>query len=145
MKNRCLRLLLTISCAVLMQAATSAAPLPRSSERSANETGDQPKPAATERSVVRGRASRISAGPGSPIKRERLVPTRPWNQPATPRLVTPQVKNKSIGHASIAPLRGVPGSNVRHHGSNPAVIGGSANSDGRSTGGLKGTRMPRRP
>ena len=35
--------------------------------------------------------------------------------------------------------------NVRHHGANPAIIGGSANSDARNTGALNGTRMPRKP
>jgi hypothetical protein len=35
--------------------------------------------------------------------------------------------------------------NVRHHGANPAVIGGSANSDGRKNGAINGTRMIRRP
>jgi len=35
--------------------------------------------------------------------------------------------------------------NVRHRGANPAVIGGSANSDVRNTGALNGTRMPHKP
>jgi hypothetical protein len=35
--------------------------------------------------------------------------------------------------------------NVRHRGANPAVIGGSANSDSRNTGAINGTRMIRRP
>jgi hypothetical protein len=34
---------------------------------------------------------------------------------------------------------------VRHHGANPAVIGGSANSNGRSTGAINGTGVHRRP
>lgn len=34
---------------------------------------------------------------------------------------------------------------VRHRGANPAAIGGSANSDGRNTGAINGTRMNRRP
>ena len=39
------------------------------------------------------------------------------------------------------PLR----NNVRHRGANPAVIGGSANSDGRNTGAINGTGVHRRP
>jgi len=35
--------------------------------------------------------------------------------------------------------------NARHRGANPAVIGGSVNSDGRKTGAINGTRMIRRP
>ena len=35
--------------------------------------------------------------------------------------------------------------NVRHRGPNPAVIGGSANSDRRNTGAINGTRMNRKP
>jgi hypothetical protein len=35
--------------------------------------------------------------------------------------------------------------NVRNRGANPAVIGGSANSDGRKNGAINGTRMIRRP
>lgn len=34
---------------------------------------------------------------------------------------------------------------VRHRGANPAVIGGSANSDGRNSGLINGTRVHRRP
>src|SRR5208283_435 len=35
--------------------------------------------------------------------------------------------------------------NVRHRGPNPAVVGGSANSDSRNTGAINGTRMNRKP
>lgn len=35
--------------------------------------------------------------------------------------------------------------NVHHHGANPAVIGGSANSSSRSTGAIDGTDVHRRP
>ena len=35
--------------------------------------------------------------------------------------------------------------NARHRGVNPAVIGGPANSDGRNTGAINGTRVHRRP
>lgn len=35
--------------------------------------------------------------------------------------------------------------NPHHRGSNPAAIGGSANSDGRNTGAISGTRMKRKP
>jgi len=38
-----------------------------------------------------------------------------------------------------------PPDTVRHGGTNPAVIGGSANSDARNTGALNGTRMPHKP
>jgi len=35
--------------------------------------------------------------------------------------------------------------NVRHRGPNPAVVGGSANSDSRDTGAINGTHMHRKP
>jgi hypothetical protein len=35
--------------------------------------------------------------------------------------------------------------NVRHHSPNPAIVGGSANSDIKNNGGLNGTRMSRKP
>jgi hypothetical protein len=37
-----------------------------------------------------------------------------------------------------------PLSSVRHRGANPGVVSGSANSDGRNTGAINGTRMNRR-
>ena len=153
MKNRCLRLLLTISCAALMHASSSAAPLPQgSSERPASGTREQQQVsthrAVAESRVVRRRAGRILAGPDSPMGRKHFAPARSWNQPGAARsgTVAPQFQNRGLGHPSAIPLPSVVhGSNVRHRGANPAVIGGSANSDARSTGGLNGTRMPRRP
>jgi len=44
----------------------------------------------------------------------------------------------------IRPAFALP-NNVRHHGANPAVIGGSANSSSRSTGAINGTGVHRRP
>jgi hypothetical protein len=35
--------------------------------------------------------------------------------------------------------------NIRHHGANPAVVGGSVNSNSRNTAAINGTRMIRRP
>jgi hypothetical protein len=49
-----------------------------------------------------------------------------------------------VARFTVASLNPLP-NNVRHHGPNPAVVGGSANSASSSTGGLNGTRMNRRP
>ena len=50
------------------------------------------------------------------------------------------VRPPSVVKAAVPPLN-----NVRHRGPNPAVVGGSANSDSRNTGTLNGTRMSRKP
>ena len=148
MKNCCLRLLLTISCLVLMQAATSALPLPQgSTERPANTARDQERVSthAGDRSVVRRRASRISAGPGSQTESVRVAPARSWNQagPTRSGVVAPQVQNKSAGRPLAVPPSVAHGNNVRHRGSNPAVVGGPASSNTRNVGALNGTSMKR--
>ena len=57
-------------------------------------------------------------------------------QPTTPCLFGRQVSSDP----TVPSLN-----NVRHRGPNPAVIGGSANSDTRNTGAINGTQMNRKP
>ncbi len=50
------------------------------------------------------------------------------------------VRTSSVVRPTVPPFN-----DVRHRGPNPAVVGGSANSDSRNTGSIDGTRMHRRP
>ncbi len=56
----------------------------------------------------------------------------------------PHVRSTSVVRPNVASLNPWL-NNVRHRGPNPAVIGGSANSDNRSTGAINGTHMNHRP
>jgi len=64
---------------------------------------------------------------GGSVQSETANPAPPVRPPTVVRPLSPSLEN------------------VRHHSANPAVIGGSANSDARNTGALNGTRMPRKP
>jgi hypothetical protein len=61
----------------------------------------------------------------------------------------PRVRPSSIVRPAVASLNPSPIDrspiNVRHHGPNPAVVGGSANSNSNNAGGINGTRMHRKP
>jgi len=107
----------------------------------------------------RGRGSPTSAnGPkGLPTDRERPAPGNPMNirQPAsnrseaarTERLMQSDRINRALPVQPPAVIR--PGGpaldHVRHRGPNPAVIGGTMNSNTGNTGAINGTRMNRRP
>jgi len=154
MKNGCFHFyfLLTVSCAVLMRAPSSAAPLPQgSSEPPAKTIRDQQQVSihatAAQRSVGGSRASKIFAGPGFPMEREHF-PTRSRSQPGASRsgVVALQFQNNGIGYASAVVPTAIGHSNdARHRSSNPAVVGGPASSDTRNIGGINGTRAPRKP
>jgi hypothetical protein len=60
----------------------------------------------------------------------------PGGHTSPPERVAPQPVSRSLNP---------PPSNTRHRGSNPAVVGGSANSASSNTAALNGTRMNRRP
>jgi hypothetical protein len=62
------------------------------------------------------------------------------------------IRTSSVVRPTVASLNNVrPGARSwlwsagRHRGPNPAVVGGSANSDSRNTGAMNGTRMNRKP
>ena len=131
MKNHCL--VLAIVCAASMAASCSGL-AQDSSERPSKQTGDQRQNSV---SAARTAASRIGANHGTP---ETVHP-----------LLKGSVASTSAGaHTQAFHARQVsPGATspnqVRHRGSNPAVIGGSSTSVDRGTGSLNGSRMPRRP
>jgi len=63
---------------------------------------------------------------------------------------TPLRENHAMSNLRSVQLHTVPRSaqspgNVRHHNSNPAILGGSGNSSVANTGALNGTHMSRRP
>ncbi|MFZ0931895.1 MAG: hypothetical protein WAN11_25075 [Syntrophobacteraceae bacterium] len=66
---------------------------------------------------------------------------------ATERLIRNKtVKNALPVRATNVVKAAVPSlNNVRHHGTNPAVVGGSTNSGSRNAGAINGTRISRKP
>jgi hypothetical protein len=59
-------------------------------------------------------------------------------------------ESHAVGNLRSVPLHTAPrpaqsAGNVRHHNSNPAILGGSGNSSVANTGALSGTHMNRRP
>lgn len=93
----------------------------------------------------------------SPNSRERSMSTNAANfhQPGPNRSGAVAkgvpIQNETVNDAlPVRPsgvVRGTASSlnNVRHRAPNPAVIGGAANSQGKNTGAINGTRMNRKP
>ena len=114
---------------------------------------------ASDKNHPRSRASLTKANRPKqlPNSRERSIPGNAMNlhQPGSAKsggaAKDGLIRNETVNNA--LPVRPpsvvrptVPSlNNVRHRGANPAVIGGSANSDSRNTGAINGTRMNRRP
>ena len=147
MKVTCLLLvLLTVSCAALMQETSYAASLQHASDKNhtrsrAGVTAEnRPKrpPTSQKRPLHRNAASlRQPALAGySGAGKSGLVQKETTNRglPVKSASVRPNV-------ASLHPLA----NNVHHRGPNPAVVGGSTNSGNRNTGAIDGTGMHRRP
>ncbi len=106
----------------------------------------------------RGPASTMKVRPKQPSNsREGSQPGNPTrlHQPGLDKSGTPtdsgsrqgEIANTALPRRPPSVIRpSVPLHNdVRHRGANPAVIGGSANSNSRSTGAINGTGMHRRP
>ena len=144
--TRLLFLLLTVSCAALIQETSYAA-------------SPQHAPAQNH---PRSRAG-LTAGNRSkqlPTSRKRFLPRNAASlrQPTSARsgaaAKSALIQNETAKHAlpvqstsvrpSVASLNPLP-TNVRHRGSNPAVVGGLANSRNSDTGAINGTGMHRRP
>ena len=74
------------------------------------------------------------------------IPTPPTkvNHPSGPVrsaiVVNQRVQHQNVTNSNTSPPRIV----MRHRGSNPAVIGGSATSNAKNTAAISGTRMNRR-
>ena len=143
-------LLLTLSYAALMQETSYAASAQHSSDKNqphsragliaANRSKQLPtsrkhplpRNAASLRQLALARSG--GAAKGGLVQHEttgRPVPGRPTN-------VRPSV-------ASLNPSLNPLPNNVRHRGSNAAVVSGSANSRSGNTGAINGTGMRRRP
>lgn len=69
----------------------------------------------------------VPAAKGAPTKDETVSDTLPVRPP------------------TVVPHTGPSHNNVQHHSPNPAVIGGSANSNARNTGAISGTGLHRKP
>jgi hypothetical protein len=151
MKVPCLPfLLLTVSCAALMQETSYAASPQHASDenhphsRAAGLTAaNRPKqpPTGQKRPLPRNTASlrqpplaRSGAAEGALIQNE----TTKHGLPVRLTSVRPSV-------ASLNPSLNPLPNNVRHRGPNAAVVSGSANSGISNTGAISGTGMHRRP
>jgi hypothetical protein len=115
MKALWLLSLTILRAASMLATGDAAASRPISAERSAN------------RQRPRSRASLTAVHRPKPLptsRRPNALPRRP------PGVVRPIGPSHSQG---------------RHHGPNPAVVGGSASAHGRNTGTIDGTRLNRKP
>jgi hypothetical protein len=147
---RLLFLLLTVSCAALMQERSYAA--------SPQHVSDKNHPYSRVSVAATNRSKQLPTGRKLPLPRNAARSRQPALArsvgPAKGQLIqhetigrTPPVRSTSIRpraaslNASLNPLP----NNVRHRGLNPAVVGGSANSGKSSTGAINGTGMHRRP
>jgi len=74
-----------------------------------------------------GSAKSDGVPPGGLIRNEKFKNTLPGRRPNVVRSPVPSLNN------------------VRHHGPNPAIVGGPANSNIGNNGALNGTRMSRKP
>ncbi len=154
MKRTCLLFLipfLTMSCAAPMHATSYPTPLqPRAAARSGNASG---------KNHPRSRASLAPATrlKGLPRSRKSSMPENAMNlhQPGSDKsggaAKGESIHNEAINNAlPVRPPSAVRPTmlslnTVRHRGPNPAVVGGSANSNRRNTAAIDGTRMHRKP
>jgi hypothetical protein len=150
MKVTCLPfLLLTVSCAALMQETSYAASPQHASDmnhphsRAGLTAANRPKqpPTGQKRPLPRNTTSlrqpslaRSGAAKGALIQNE----TTKYGLPVRLTSVRPSV-------ASLNPSLNPLPNNVRHRGPNAAVVSGSANSGIRNTGAISGTGTHRRP
>jgi len=146
-----------ISCIALMRGtgyAASPEPSPRGPANASSDHVRESEHAAPtdERNRFGSHRSRASViRPSAP----KQLPNPPRhstsrNAPGGPPrggLVPSEIANPapSVRPPTVVSLQAPSLENVRHRGANPAIIGGSANSDARNTGALNGTRMPRKP
>jgi hypothetical protein len=147
MKVICLPfLLLTVSCAALMQ-ETSYAAWPRHSS-------DKNQPHNRVGLIAANRSKQLPTSRKHPLPRNAASLRQPAlarsGGAAKGRSIQNETTNRAVpvrrtsvrsGVASLNPLPGI----VRHRGANPAVVNGSANSRNSNTGAINGTGMHRRP
>jgi hypothetical protein len=148
MKVTCLLfLVLTVSCAALMQGTSYAASPQRSSDKS------HPHSRVGLTAAIRPKQ------PPTSRKLPLLRNAASFRQPALDRsgggakggLVQNEAVNSAQHVRSTSAVRPAAASlnpsliNVRHRGPNPAVVGGSAKLNSSNTGAINGTRMHRKP
>jgi hypothetical protein len=147
MKIICLPfLLLTVSCAALMQETSYAA--------SPQHASDKNQPHSRAGLTAANRSKQLPTSRKRPLTRKAGSPRQPALATSGCATKRGSVQNETTNRAlpvrqtsvrsSVASLNPLPG-NVRHRGANPAVVGGSANSGKSNTGAINGTGMHRRP
>jgi len=147
MKVTCLPfLLLTVSCAALMQETSYAA--------SPQHASDTNQPHSRAGLIAANRSKQLPTSRKRPLPRNAASLRQPTSARSAAAAKSALIQNETAKHAlpvrstsfrpSVASLNPLP-NNVRHRGSNPAVVGGSANSGKSNTGAINGTGMHRRP
>ena len=148
MKVSCLPfLLLTVSCAALMQETSYAA--------SPQHASDKNHPHSRAGLIASNRPEQLPASQKRPLPRNEASLRQPASARSGAAAKSALIQNETAKHApparstsvrpSVASLNPLPSINVRHRGSNPAVVGGSANSGISNSGAINGTGMHRRP
>jgi len=145
MKVTCLPfLLLTVSCAALMQETSYAA--------SPQHTSDKNHPHNRAGLIASNRSKQLPATQKRPLPRNAASLRQPASARSGAAAKSALIQNETAKHAlpvrstSVRPsVASLNPTNVRHRGSNPAVVGGLANSANSHTGAINGTRMHRRP
>ncbi len=147
MKVTCLPfLLLTVSCAALMQEASYAASPQHASEKN--------HPHSRAGQIASNRPKQLPTTQKRPLPRNAASLRQPASARSGAAAKSALIQNETAKHAlpvrstsvrpSVASLNPLP-TNVRHRGSNPAVVGGLASSGNSNTGAINGTGMHRRP
>ena len=147
MKVTCLPfLLLTVSCAALVQRTSDVA--------SPQHASDTNHPHSRAGLIASNRPKQLPAHQKLPLPRKPASPHQPASDRSGASAKSASIQNETARHAqpvrsrsirsSVASLNPLP-TNVRHRGSNPAVVGGGANSGNSNTGAINGTGMHRRP
>jgi hypothetical protein len=151
MKVNCLPfLLLTVSCAALMQETSYAASPQHASDKNQPHSRagliavnrSKQLPTSRKRPLPRNAASlrQPALARSGGAAKGRLIRNETTDRPlpGRPTSVRPTVASLN---SSLNPLP----DNVRRRGPSPAVVSGSANSRNSNTGGINGTGMHRRP
>jgi len=147
MKVTCLSfLLLTVSCAALMQETSYAA--------SPQHAPDKNHPHSRAGLIAANRSKQLPTSRKRPLPRNAASPRHPTLATSGGATKGGSIRNESTDRAlpvrptsvrsSVASLKPLP-DNVRHRGANPAVVSGSASSRNSNTGAINGTGMHRRP
>jgi len=147
MKVTCLPfLILTLCCSALTQETSHAA--------SSQHFSDKKHPHIRAGLIASNRPKQLQATQKHPLSRNAASLSQPASARSGAAAKSALIQNETDKYAlpvrstsvrpSVASLHPLP-TNVRHRGSNPAVVGGLANSGNSNTGAINGTGMHRRP